>query len=203
LKKFYLDKGFLKPRIATQIKDCLTRGGVICYPTDSVYGIGCDIFQRRAIEKIHWIKKLKKNKLLSFICSDIKQMNEYVIISNQTFKLIKRLLPGPYTFILSATTLVPKIMLTKRRTVGVRIPDNDICLEIVKYLGNPLITASALSTDEIYSDPDEIENEIGANLDILLDAGVIPYQQSTVVDLTGNEPQIIREGIGDSSYFSR
>ena len=124
--------------------DVIRKGGVMAYPTDTVYGLGCDLFDKKAIERIYQIKKMPKRKPLSFICSDLKHISEYAHISNKAYRLMKRLLPGPYTFILPATHKVPRLMLTKRRTVGIRIPDNKICMELLAQLGNPIISTSLI-----------------------------------------------------------
>ncbi len=180
----------------------LQNGGLIAYPTDTIYGIGCDLFNKSAIEKVYQIKKMPRYKPLSFICADLKDISVYAQVSNTAYKIMKRLIPGPYTFILSATRMVPKIMLTKRRTVGIRVPDNNICLSIVRELGNPIISTSAsVSKDEIMSDPIEIENTFGHSIDILIDGGVLVSEPSSMIDFTESIPKVVREGKGDISMF--
>ena len=180
--------------------DVIRKGGVMAYPTDTVYGLGCDLFDKKAIERIYQIKKMPKRKPLSFICSDLKHISEYAHISNKAYRLMKRLLPGPYTFILPATHKVPRLMLTKRRTVGIRIPDNKICMELLAQLGNPIISTSLiLDEDELMSDPFDIYDKYKHQLDLVIDGGVLKSERSTVLDLSEGNPQIVREGKGDIS----
>jgi tRNA threonylcarbamoyl adenosine modification protein (Sua5/YciO/YrdC/YwlC family) len=186
-----------------QVVEALRRGGVIGYPTDTIYGIGCSIFQKGGIQLIYEIKGKDRHKPLSFICSDLKDISQYAQVSNYAYKTMKRLLPGPYTFILQATRLVPKIMLTKRKTVGIRIPDNTICLALVRELGHPIITTSVSKPDEqLYNDPQEIHDRLKGRLDMVIDGGIMAAVHSTIVDLTEETPEILRIGRGDVSYFS-
>lgn len=190
-------------RTIKQIVEILKSGGLIAYPTDTLYGIGCDIFNKSSIEKIYQIKRMPRYKPLSFICADLKDISKYAQVSNSAYKIMKRLIPGPYTFILRATRMVPKIMLTRRRTVGIRVPDNDICLAVVQELGNPIISTSAsVSEDEIMSDPIEIDNKFGNSLDMVIDGGVLVSEPSSMIDLTEDIPQIIRKGKGDLSLIA-
>ena len=180
--------------------DILREGGIVVYPTDTNYGIGCDIYSKKATEKILQLKKQDKHHLFSFIFSDLKYMAKFVNIDTPSFKILKRCLPGAYTFILEATREIPKIALTKRRTVGVRVPDNNIVLSLVTELGNPIRNSSVGSDDEAFrNDPDEIEEEIGHAVDLILDGGILVSQPSSVIDLTCDPPEIIREGLGDIS----
>lgn len=182
--------------------DVLKKGGVIIYPTDTTYGIGCDLFNKDAIERVYRIKKMVKQKPLSFICADLKDISRYAQVTNYAYQTMRRLLPGPYTFILNATKMVPKLMITKRKTVGIRVPDNDICLEIVNGLGNPIITTSANVEDEdIISDPEEIEERFGADVDLIIDIGPLPTKLSSVIDLIDDNPVVVREGVGDVEMF--
>jgi len=158
------------PRLIRKVVEVLEKGGVIGYPTDTIYGVGCDLFNPEAIRRIHRLKKMEKNKPLSFICADLKDISRYAYVSNYAYKLMKRLLPGAYTFVLKATKLVPKIALTKQKTVGIRIPDNRICLALVKELGHPIISTSVYRPDEgLYNDPAEIEDRFGKQLDLVID----------------------------------
>jgi len=183
--------------------EILEEGGVIIFPTDTVYGLGCDLFNKKSIERVYQIKKIPRRKPLSFICSDLKDIAKYAHVSNMAYRLMKRLLPGPYTFILPATHNVPRLMLTNRRTVGIRVPDNKICMELVKELGNPIISTSIiLDEDEPVSDPFEIFDEYGNKVDLIIDGGILKSERSTVVDLTNNVPEIIREGKGDISEIT-
>lgn len=180
--------------------EIIKNGGVMAYPTDTVYGLGCDLFDKNSIERIYQIKKMPRKKDLSFICSDLKHISEYAHLSNLAYRLMKRLLPGPYTFILPATHKVPRLMLNKRRTVGIRIPDNKICMALLEQLGNPIISTSlTLDDDELMSDPFEIYDNYKNQIDVIIDGGVLKSEKSTVVDLTGSTPEIIREGKGDIS----
>jgi tRNA threonylcarbamoyl adenosine modification protein (Sua5/YciO/YrdC/YwlC family) len=189
-------------RLIRKVVDVLEQGGVIGYPTDTIYGVGCDLFNPEAIQKIHRLKKIGGGKPLSFICSDLKDISLYAFVSNYAYKIMKRVLPGPYTFILKATKLVPKIAQTKQRTVGIRIPDNKICLALVKELGHPIISTSVNKPDEgLYNDPAEIEDRFGKQLDLVIDGGVIVADHSSIIDLTGDVPKVIRVGKGDVNLF--
>ena len=180
----------------------LKAGGIICYPTDTVYGLGASIENKSAIEQINRIKKIVSRKLLSFICKDLKDIALYAYVSNQAYKIMRRCLPGPYTFILPATNKSPKFLFQKRRTVGIRIPDNKLCQLLVDQLGTPIISTSVpAGPDEILNDPYEIERRIGDQLDLILNGGILISQPSTIVDLTDYEPSIIREGAGDISLI--
>ena len=185
-----------------QIVERLRNGGLIAYPTDTTYGIGADLYNKKAVEKIYKIKPHKKNKMLSFICSDLKDISRYAIISDTAYRLMRKHLPGPYTFVLYATREVPKLVMAPRNTVGIRVPDNVICQTIVRELGNPIIsTSAAIAENEIFSDPSDIVNSIGHVLDFVLDSGPLPIEATTVIDLSGMEPEIIRRGKGDASFF--
>jgi len=189
-------------RLVRKVVDVLEQGGVIGYPTDTIYGVGCDLFNPEAIQKIHRLKKMEGKKPLSFICSDLKDISVYAFVSNYGYKIMKRVLPGPYTFILKATKLVPKIAQTKQKTVGIRIPDNRICLALVKELGHPIINTSVNKPNEgLYNDPSEIEDRFGKRLDLVIDGGVIVADHSSIIDLTGDVPKVIRVGKGDVSLF--
>ncbi len=189
-------------RLVRRVVEVLQGGGVIGYPTDTIYGVGCDLFNQEAIRKVHRLKKLEGKKPLSFICSDLKDISRYAYVSNYAYKMMKRLLPGPYTFVLKATKLVPKIAMTKQNTVGIRIPDNKICLALVKELGHPIISTSVYKPDEgLFNEPAEIEERFGKQLDLVIDGGVIVAEHSSIIDLTGDSPTVIRKGKGDVSLF--
>jgi len=191
-----------QPRLIRRVVEVLKEGGVVGYPTDTIYGIGCDLFNPEAIRRIHRLKKLEGKKLLSFICSDLKDISRYAYVSNYAYKMMKRLLPGAYTFVLKATKLVPKIAMTKQNTVGIRIPDNKICLALVKELGHPIISTSVYKPDEgLFNDPAGIEERFGKQLDLVIDGGVIVAEHSSIVDLAGDSPRVIRRGKGDVSLF--
>ena len=191
-----------QPRLIKHVVQTLNNGGVIAYPTDTVYGLGCDIYNKRGIERIYLIKRTEKLRPFSFICADLKDISLYAKVSNYAYKTMRHLLPGPYTFILEGTKLVPKIMLTKRRTAGIRVPENPICLAIVKELGHPVITTSAmLPNGEVLYDPMEIDRKLGRALDLVIDGGVLVSEPSSVIDLTEDVPKVLRKGKGDVSFF--
>ena len=189
-------------RYVNMTVDVLRVGGVICYPTDTVYGLGASISHKSALERIYQIKKISNNKLLSFICKDLKDVSQYAYISNSSYKLMKRCTPGPFTFILPATSKTPKKLFQKRRTVGIRIPDCHVCRMLVEFLGTPIVSTSIpAGPDEILNDPEEINRRFGHQVDIILDGGKLISEPSTIVDLTGDVPQIVREGKGDISLI--
>ena len=182
--------------------EALRDGAVICYPTDTVYGLGASISHKSALERIYQIKKISNSKLLSFICKDLKDVSQYAYISNTSYKLMKRCVPGPYTFILPATSKTPKKLFQKRRTVGIRIPDCQVCLMLVEVLGTPIISTSIpAGPDEILNDPEEIYRRFGHQVDIILDGGILISEPSTIVDLTEDIPVIVRKGKGDTSLI--
>jgi tRNA threonylcarbamoyl adenosine modification protein (Sua5/YciO/YrdC/YwlC family) len=177
--------------------DILRNGGLIVYPTDSVYGLGCDLFNKGAIEKIYQCKGNDKRKLLSFICPDLKGIAEYAYISNPAYKVMRHLLPGPYTFLLNASKRVPKILLENRKTVGIRVPDNAICQALLSEFGHPIINTSASLGDHAYlNDPEEIVETFERLADLFLDAGNGGLDPSTIIDFTQEEPVVIRQGKG-------
>ena len=184
----------------------LRNGGVIIYPTDTVYGIGCDLHNKKGVEKLVHILGIKPNKLqLSFICHDLSQVAQYTKpLSTQTFKVLKRTLPGPFTFLLEANNEVPKILKISKKTVGIRIPQNNIPLALVKELGNPIISASIKDEDQIIqytTDAELIFERYKTKVDAVIDGGLSGVEASTVVDLTDNQVEIIREGLGDLSLL--
>jgi len=184
--------------------EILNGGGVIIYPTDTVYGIGCSIFNTRAIERVYQIKGQDNSKPFSFICSDLSHVSEYAKVSNTAFRLMKQLIPAPFTFILPASRLkqLPKSMISKRKTVGLRIPNNKICLTLLKDLGHPILSASVTDRKgEIISDPEIIREHYENAVDLILDGGNSLLELSTVLDLTEDPPVVIREGAGDISML--
>ncbi len=186
-------------RLIEKAREILIHGGVIIYPTDTVYAYGCDIRDKRAIERIYRIKKIPKKKPLSFIFSSISELHEYVRnISDTAFKIMKRALPGPYTFIFKASRLVPKIAITNQKTIGVRIPDNRIALELVSALGRPIISAGVnTSTGEYIIEPTNIERQFRNEIDLVINCGPKASDPSTIVDFSGEEMVIVREGKGE------
>lgn len=184
-----------------QIVDLLESGGIIIYPTDSVYAMGCDIRAVRSIEKIARFKDLNpKNPDLSLIFHDMSQLSEYTVIRDNTiFKLLKRNLPGPFTFIVKANNQIPKMFKNKKKTVGIRIPDNNIVLELVRELGRPIITTSVHDPDEVIeytTDPELLYEKYREFADAVIDGGFGKNEPSTIVDCTGDEIEIVRQGLG-------
>lgn len=191
-------------RHVEQVVQCLQQGGVIIYPTDTTYGIGCDIFNRKGVKQIFQIKHRDSRKPFSFICCDLAEISNYAQVSNFAYKIMKRHLPGPYTFILAATKIVPNALSTKQKTVGVRIPDNKICREIVKQLGHPLVTTSAnASGEETPQDPREIDTTMGRMVDLVIDGGISLGEASTVISLVDDRIEVLREGSGDISWVEQ
>lgn len=188
-----------QPRNIRTIVECLLDGGVIIYPTDTIYGLGCDITQREAVERICRIKQVDPAKAqLSFICYDLSDLSNYTkSISTPVYRLLKTYLPGPYTFILPASKQVPKILKSKKDTIGLRIPDNVIARSLIRELGHPILSSS-LPGDmvEDYTDPEIMEDHFKNLVDIVVDGGIGGILPSTVVDCTGEEPVVIRKGLG-------
>ena len=188
-----------QPRQLAIIKDCLESGGIIAYPTDTIYGLGCDIFHPEAVEKICAIKKVSPEKAqLSFICSDLSHLSNYAkSINNSLFRILKSTLPGPFTFVLPASKEVPKILQNKKKTIGLRIPDNKIALAIIETLGHPILSASFPGENiEDYTDPETIQEHWGKQVDIVVDGGIGGVIPSTVIDCTTDEYIILRQGAG-------
>lgn len=176
----------------------LERGGIIVYPTDTIYGLACDVLNKKAVNSIFKIKKASKNKLLSFIFADLNEVADWAHIPNKAFRIMKRILPGKYTLILPASKSVPKSLIEKRRTIGVRVPDCEVARNLVEELGRPLLSTSVpKGSDDYYTDPEEIANIFKNDIDLILDAGVIPNIPSTIIDFTTDPPEILRVGAGD------
>ncbi len=191
-----------EPRKINRAVDVLQQGGVIVYPTDTIYGIGCDLMNKRAVERLCQIENIKPQKMnLSFICNDLSHISEYVKrLETPAFKVLKKLLPGPFTFIFESNTNVPKILGVNKKTVGIRIPAHRIPLEIVKLLGNPLITSSIKDDDQIKeytTDPEEIYEDFKHKVDLVISGGQGGNVPSTIVDFTGVEPMLVRQGLGE------
>ncbi len=189
-------------RFINKAVEVLKSGGVIIYPTDTVYGIGCDIFNREALERVYYIKQDAGTKLFSFICPNLKDIAKYARVSDYAYKTMKKLLPGPYTFVLPAAKEVPKKLWTKRETVGIRVPDNNIALELAKEMGNPIVSTSVTKRNgELLFNPEEIKLLFENQVDLMLASGTLDGQPSSIVDLSREEPEVIREGAGDVSIF--
>jgi tRNA threonylcarbamoyl adenosine modification protein (Sua5/YciO/YrdC/YwlC family) len=188
-------------RLILQVVDLLKNEGIAVFPTDTVYGLGCDITKPKAIEKVAQTKGIKIEKAnFSFIFHDLSQLSDYTRpLSNAVFKLMKHYLPGPFTFILEANSNIPKLFRSKKKTIGIRIPDNNIIREIVKRLGNPVLTTSIHDEDEILdytTDPELIHEHYLNQVDVVIDGGYGHNQPSTVIDCSGDEPLLIRQGLG-------
>ena len=187
--------------------DVLEDDGIIIYPTDTVYGLGCSIGSHKAVEKIYQFKKVEpgKNLLLTLICADISQVSEFVLnIDNSLFRLMKQCLPGPYTFILNAGKKTPKQLLNKRKQIGIRIPNNEICKQIIVEHGQPILSTSLHNTDVVldyYTDPEEIYQQHEHNVDLLIDGGTGGNVASTVLDCTSSQIQLVRRGLGEIDFL--
>ncbi len=190
-------------RYIDQVLGFLNQGGVLAYPTDTCYGLGCSIKEKKAIDAIYRLKRMKQSKPLSFICNDLKHISEYGLVSNKAYKLMRRLLPGPYTFVLPATRGVPKLLQSKRKQVGIRVPDQPIILEVVRQLGHPIIsTTCQLPGDDLpCADVYEIRDQFGHYLDLAIDGDYIYPEYSTVVSIEDDDVEVLREGKGDVSHF--
>jgi tRNA threonylcarbamoyl adenosine modification protein (Sua5/YciO/YrdC/YwlC family) len=178
----------------------LEKGGVIVYPTDTIYGLAADIYNKAAIAHLFKIKKVSKHKLMSLIFSDLKNIGDWVHMSTPVFRVMRRVLPGKYTFILPASKEVPKNVLENRKTLGIRVPDNEVSRLLVEELGRPLLSTSVPKgngADDFFTDPDEIADRYKYEIDLILDAGLMPNMPSTVVDFSLNPPEVVREGAGD------
>lgn len=189
------------PKQIRQVVDCLCNGGVIIYPTDTIYGIGCDIFNPKAVERVKKIKGIKGDKVnLSFICHDLSHLSDYTKpISNPIYKMMRSMLPGPYTFILEANNNVPKIFKNKKKTIGIRVPDNEIIRMIVEELGNPIMSTSVHDSDDVIeytTDPELIHEKYIDLVDMVIDAGYGDNEPSTILDCTSGEVEVLREGKG-------
>ncbi len=193
-------------RLIRLVADCLRQGGVIIYPTDTVYAIGCDLHQIKAVQKVAQIKGIKPDKAnFSLICNDLSYISELTKpFSTTVYKAMKKALPGPYTFILNANNNVPKLFQSRKKTIGIRIPDNNIIRDVVKELGNPIISTSVYDDDEIIeytSDPELIHEKYESLVDMVIDGGYGDNQASTVIDCTGDEMMVTRQGKGETDHI--
>ena len=196
---FVINEQNPQPRLIQKTVEILEEGGVIVFPTDTVYAYGCDIKDKRAIERIYRLKKMEKHKPLSFIFTGISEINDYARnISDDAYKIMKKAFPGPYTFIFKASKLVPKMVVTNQKTVGVRIPDNKIAIDIVKALGRPLLATSVSNTEGNYIvEPKDLEKIYRNEVDLVIDCGPKISSPSTIVDMTEDTIRVIREGKGE------
>lgn len=184
-----------EPRKIARAVEAMRRGGVIAYPTDTVYGLGCDITDKRAVESIHRMKNMRKEQLLTFVCPDLSDVARYGVVDDAAFRILRKLVPGPYTFVLQATREVPKVLRLERETVGIRVPAQPVALALARELGNPVASTSASFDGEILFDPDDIERRF-PTLEMILDVGAGGRTPSTIIDLSGPEPVVLREGAG-------
>ncbi len=186
-----------QPRHVQRAVDLLEGGGIVAYPTDTYSALGCDVFQKKAMERLASLKRRDDRKPFAFLCSDLGEVAKYGIVSNENYRLMRRLLPGPFTVILEATRLTPRTALTRQRQVGVRVPDAPVAIALVQGLGRPLATTSAaLPGEEPLTDANDIQDHLGHGIDLILDGGVTLNEPSTVLDLTGPVPVVLREGKG-------
>ena len=186
-----------QPRHIERARTTLEGGGIVAYPTDTYYALGCDLFQKKAMERLASLKHRDDRKPFAFLCADLGEVAKYGIVSNESYRLMRRILPGPYTIVLEATRLTPRTALTRQRQVGVRVPDAPVAIALVKALGRPLATTSAaLPGEPALIDASDIQEHIGHGIDLILDGGAILNEPSTVIDLTGPAPVVLREGKG-------
>lgn len=189
-----------EPRKIERATEIMRRGGVVAYPTDTVFALGCDIHDKRAIERVYRMKRMADSQLLSFVCPDLSDISHYALVPDYAYRIMRRLLPGPYTFILQATREVPKVLRMKRKTVGIRIPDHPVAIALARALGGPVASTSASIDGEFMIDPREIEERF-PELEMVLDADGVGIVPSTIVDLSGDAPQVVREGAGSVDFL--
>jgi tRNA threonylcarbamoyl adenosine modification protein (Sua5/YciO/YrdC/YwlC family) len=190
-----------EPRKIERAVHALRQGEVIGYPTDTVYGLGCDIHQKKAVDRVYQIKGMDRDQPLAFLCPDLSDIARFAQVDDRTYRLMRRLTPGPFTFILNATREVPRILMMKRKQVGIRVPDHPVAQALLRELGNPIVSTSASVDGEPLHDPEEIDDRF-PGLALVLDVDVIPGESSTVVDMTGREPVVTRQGAGQIEGLS-
>lgn len=201
---FYIHPENPQPRLINQAVEIIKKGGVIVYPTDSGYALGCAIGDKQAMDRIVAIRKLPENHNFTLICSDLSELSRYALVDNQNYRLIKNNTPNPYTFILPATKEIPRRLMTKRKTIGIRVPNNPIALALISALAEPILSCSLMLPNEeiTQSDPDEIREYLEHQVDLIIHGGYLGQAPTTVIDLTGESPTIIRVGSGDPTPFS-
>ncbi|QIM63502.1 threonylcarbamoyl-AMP synthase [Pasteurellaceae bacterium Orientalotternb1] len=201
---FYIHPDNPQMRLINQAVDILKQGGVIVYPTDSGYALGCGLGEKQAMDRIIAIRRLPENHNFTLVCSDLSEISTYALVTNQSYRLIKNNVPNPYTFILPATKDVPRRLLTKRKTIGIRVPDNNIALALIAALGEPILSCSLMLPNEDFtqSDPDAIRDVLEHQVDLIIHGGYLGQDPTTVIDLTQDSPEIIRLGSGDPTPFS-
>lgn len=201
---FYIHPDNPQQRLINQAVEIIRNGGVIVYPTDSGYALGCAMGDKHAMDRIVAIRKLPENHNFTLVCSDLSELSIYALVNNQAYRLIKNNTPNPYTFILPATKELPRRLMTKRKTVGIRVPDNAIALALISALGEPILSCSLMlpETEITESDPDEIRELLEHRVDLIIHGGYLGQQPTTVVDLTEDSPVVIREGSGDPTPFN-
>ncbi len=190
-----------EPRKIAKAVQALERGGVIAYPTDTAYGLGCDLMNKKAVDRLYQIKGMPKSQQLAFVCADLSEVARYAVVGDYEYRILKQYLPGPYCFILNATREVPKIVQKTRKQVGVRIPNHEVARAIVRELGRPIISTTAVRPDQPpHVDARELDDDF-RGLDLVIDCGAGHTQPTSVIDLSGDNPTIIREGAGDVTPF--
>jgi tRNA threonylcarbamoyl adenosine modification protein (Sua5/YciO/YrdC/YwlC family) len=191
-----------EPRLVARVVSALEAGGVVAYPTDSVYALGCDATSNRAVERLYKIKKSDRAKPFSLVCQDLSQLSEYARVSNNAYRILRHLTPGPYVFILEASRLVPKLLTDKRKTIGCRIPSNPVARDLVTSLGRPMLSSSIKDEEgEFMCDPERIDRAIGAQINLVIRAEEMGMIPSSVVSLVGDGVEIVREGKGDLDFL--
>lgn len=186
-----------QPRTIERAAKVLEDGGLIAYPTDTYYGIGCDLFSKKAIDRLYGIKNRDRRKPLAFLCPDLSDVSKYAKVSNFAYRTMRQLTPGPFTFVLEATKLVPDMMMSKQKQVGIRVPQAPLMLAIAAKLGRPIVTTSATDMEgEVLTDAKAIKEELGSRLELILDGGLLPAEPSTVVSLIDDQIEVLRQGKG-------
>lgn len=201
---FYIHPDNPQTRLINQSVEIIKKGGVIVYPTDSGYALGCGIGDKHAMDRIVAIRKLPENHNFTLVCSDLSEISTYAMVNNQAYRLIKNNVPNPYTFILTATKELPRRLMTKRKTIGLRVPNNNIALALLQALGEPILSCSLMLPnveDKTLSDPDEIHDLLAHQVDLVIHGGYLGESPTTVIDLSEDNPTIIREGSGDPTPF--